>query len=192
MKAGHPQAGQVRTIPRFGVVFDVEVEADTVEPRLRLRAEAQRHARRNGIENFTIKNLHVGKVFHRDGVAILPARWWESALSLRRYLDLTTPLQQAVGNGIEIPKDFDLPLATVTSRYRDGDEHGWDTEFGIIHREFPADLLGIRRSMEAEGQMNPVLLGSDGRVWDGHKRLAAATDLGWKTVKVTYPEWDDD
>lgn len=77
-----------------------------------------------------------------------------------------------------------LPLATVLRDYRDGDEHGWDVEFAYLRDEHADRLLDLRRQIETEGITTPVLLGSNGRVWDGHHRLCVAHDLSLTSVPV--------
>lgn len=45
----------------------------------------------------------------------------------------------------------------------------------------------IIQKMQTEGWFgDPVLLGNDGRVWDGHHRLLAAVALGLEDIPVEY------
>ena len=45
----------------------------------------------------------------------------------------------------------------------------------------------VRASIEADGIVEPVLLGDDGRVWDGHHRVCIALELGLERVPVAFP-----
>lgn len=84
-----------------------------------------------------------------------------------------------------------MPLADVLRDYRDGDEIGWAEEFNYL-RASPEhrDRLGrLPLSVVEHGIREPILLGYDGRVWDGHHRLCVADALGIAEVPVetTYP-----
>src|SRR5262245_5720595 len=47
--------------------------------------------------------------------------------------------------------------------------------------------------MDAEGQLEPVVLSTDHVLISGHRRRAAALKLGWKTLKArTYAIHSDD
>lgn len=87
----------------------------------------------------------------------------------------------------EIAEVQQMPLADLLRDYRDGDEHGWDTEFAYLRRNHADRLRRLNHSVAVEGIREPILLGNDGRVWDGHHRLCSAHDLGLATVPVTYP-----
>lgn len=63
------------------------------------------------------------------------------------------------------------------ARYRDGDGHGWEAEFAWL-RTHHADRLAQLRTACRDGIPDPVEVGPDGRVWDGHHRLTIAKDLG--------------
>jgi hypothetical protein len=79
-----------------------------------------------------------------------------------------------------------MPLAKVLRDFRDGDEHGWDTEFRYLRKEHGDSLAALSRSVRESGICEPIHLGSDGRVWDGHHRLCVATDLGLRDVPVRF------
>ena len=76
-----------------------------------------------------------------------------------------------------------LPIETIPIAHIARDAPGWDT---FLLRRRPGKL-GMRASLEAHGQLAPVLLhatvpgGADDtlRVVDGFARIAAARDLGW-------------
>lgn len=81
-------------------------------------------------------------------------------------------------------------LADVLSQYRDGDElsDGWTEEFDWLRQEHPSRLADLRDSISRDGIKFPVLLGTDGRVWDGHHRLCVAVDLALESVPVIHAQ----
>jgi ParB-like chromosome segregation protein Spo0J len=74
----------------------------------------------------------------------------------------------------------------LIAHYRDGDERGWDEEFAWLRAHHAERLATIRETATVQGILEPVLLGADGRVWDGHHRLCVAIDLGLPTIPVRY------
>jgi hypothetical protein len=76
-------------------------------------------------------------------------------------------------------------LETLLSDFRDGDEVGWDAEFDFLEAEHRERLDELEALVRAEGMRDPILLGDDGRVRDGHHRLAVARRLGLQVVPVT-------
>jgi DNA modification methylase len=55
------------------------------------------------------------------------------------------------------------------------------------------DVAAIRRSLEAHGQYRPLVVNRrTGEVLAGNHTLAAALELGWSDVAVTYVDVDDD
>ena len=88
----------------------------------------------------------------------------------------------------DAPALTEMPLAQVVEFWRPG-SHDWtwvDEYADIVARpETPA----IRKRVQEEGigfldRVAPILLGSDGRVWDGHHRICIALELGIGTVNV--------
>jgi hypothetical protein len=78
-----------------------------------------------------------------------------------------------------------LPPEFIFTTYRNGDGNGWDEEFewiGTCH--YPRKLIA---DIAVNGIREPILLGDDGRVWDGHHRLYAAMVLGLEEVPTTRP-----
>lgn len=66
------------------------------------------------------------------------------------------------------------------------DRWTWDDEREWLwhcHREQMADLIA---DISANGIKEPVLLGDDGRVWDGHHRICAAMELGLDEVPIVH------
>lgn len=80
------------------------------------------------------------------------------------------------------------PLERVLTEFRPGSyPEPWDWQmehddlwFGISARRMDA----LATSMQEEGQRDPILLGTDGRVWDGHHRVCVAMRLGIEKVLV--------
>lgn len=79
-----------------------------------------------------------------------------------------------------------VPLAALLQVVRDGDEHGWSVEFDRLWSEQQGYMDMLATSIQQDGIRMPILIGSDGRVWDGHHRLAVADRLGLEAVPV---EW---
>lgn len=74
----------------------------------------------------------------------------------------------------------------ILDLYRTGDEHSWAQEFAYLAAVHGEDVQNLADSIAECGMRVPILLGSDGRVWDGHHRLAVAYGLGIDLVPVTY------
>lgn len=70
--------------------------------------------------------------------------------------------------------------------YRDGNERGWANEFNYLEAEHTDRIIELEASVRESGIHDPIILGSDGRVWDGHHRLCVAERLGMKTVPVWF------
>jgi hypothetical protein len=77
-----------------------------------------------------------------------------------------------------------MQVLDILRHYRDGDEYGWDTEFDMLRSEHGERLYEIARTAHRDGIREPILLGNDGRVWDGHHRLCVAVDFGIVRVPV--------
>lgn len=77
-----------------------------------------------------------------------------------------------------------LPLAAVLAGWKDGDERGWQAEFDYLWSEHTGRMDMLTTSIQETGIREPIHLGSDGRVWDGHHRLAAADRLALSHVPV--------
>jgi hypothetical protein len=81
-----------------------------------------------------------------------------------------------------------LPLKSVLAGWRDGDERegGWEEEFRFLRTEHFEHLMEVTQSIIRGGICEPIMLGSDGRVWDGHHRLCAAQALYLEYVPVAF------
>lgn len=73
---------------------------------------------------------------------------------------------------------------TLIAEFRDGDEHGWDTEFEYLETHHAEKIEALVESVKRHGILEPVLLGNDGRVWDGHHRITAAWLAGVTMIPV--------
>lgn len=74
--------------------------------------------------------------------------------------------------------------ADILTDYQPGDEHGWATEFAYLATHHGPKLRKLRKSIAKRGIRIPLLLGNDGRLWDGHHRLLVAVGLGISFVPV--------
>lgn len=80
----------------------------------------------------------------------------------------------------------EVPIATVLNSYRPGSgDWTWACEFAEIGCR--DDLTELVNDIKANGIREPILLGNDGRVWDGHHRVMVAVALDIKFVPVTWP-----
>lgn len=79
-----------------------------------------------------------------------------------------------------------VPLTSLLQVFRDGDERGWAAESFRLWRKQPMYMMQLLRRIRQEGIREPILLGTDGRVWDGHHRLAVARVLRLTTVPVVF------
>lgn len=81
-----------------------------------------------------------------------------------------------------------LPTETVLTQWRPGSgDWDWPTEFAdIVQEDDGATIAGLIGHIAKNGMLKPILLGDDGRVWDGHHRLLAARILGIADVPVEY------
>lgn len=66
-----------------------------------------------------------------------------------------------------------------------GDGQAWAEELAFLWTTLRHRVLDVMDSVLAEGFREPILLGRDGRLWDGHHRLAVALALDLE-VPVTY------
>ncbi|WP_217181568.1 ParB N-terminal domain-containing protein [Streptomyces sp. AC495_CC817] len=60
----------------------------------------------------------------------------------------------------------------------------WAEEYDSLIRE--PETQALLASIRTEGIREPVLLGNDGRVWDGHHRIVAAMHLELDTIPVEF------
>lgn len=80
-------------------------------------------------------------------------------------------------------------LARVLDTYRPGSrEHDWADEFYELVTRDPDRMRDLIASIETDGILEPIILGDDGRVWDGHHRITAAKLLNMRTIPIVYAE----
>lgn len=97
-----------------------------------------------------------------------------------------------VGEGRRVRLDALLNVFSVGS----GD-WPWTEEYDNLIDQ--ADTRKLLERIRVEGIREPILLGNDGRVWDGHHRIVIAMHLGLDSVPVEFsgspvvpeePEWE--
>ena len=66
----------------------------------------------------------------------------------------------------------------VIRMYRDGDLITWKVELGFLWQEHTEKMLALLASVMVEGFKEPITIGNDGRIWDGHHRIGVALALG--------------
>ncbi len=81
-----------------------------------------------------------------------------------------------------------LSPESIMSAYMTGDENGWWEENLHLWRTQSHAMRELADSIEVHGVHEPVLLGDDGRVWDGHHRILIAAGLGLKSIPVLLAE----
>jgi len=70
-----------------------------------------------------------------------------------------------------------MPAKTLMGSYRPGsygDEWTWLDEKADLFSWDSEKMNELIQDLKVNGMMEPVLLGDDGRVWDGHHRIIAA------------------
>lgn len=77
----------------------------------------------------------------------------------------------------------------VVSCFRPGSrDWTWEDERDdLLYNDF-GRLAHIAQSLLSEGQWDPITIGSDGRVWDGHHRIVVAMVLGIPELLVDLPD----
>jgi len=79
------------------------------------------------------------------------------------------------------------PLKRVLAQVRCGSkEWGWEEEWADLDRRHTETgyLTTLEQDIRENGITDPVLIGADGRLWDGHHRLRIAVRLGIGYVPV--------
>lgn len=82
-----------------------------------------------------------------------------------------------------------MRLDDLLTRWRPGsqnDEWDWDDEYDWCWGHHQAAMADLVADIARNGIREPVLLGDDGRVWDGHHRIAAAIHLFLTEVPVVF------
>jgi len=89
-------------------------------------------------------------------------------------------------SAVDEPRTHMVPLAALLAVVRDGDELGWAEEFRRLWDVERSAMVKITASIRDWGIRKPICVGADGRVWDGHHRLAAAWRAGIVDVPVVW------
>lgn len=67
----------------------------------------------------------------------------------------------------------------LMTKYKVGSEEwSWEEEFSSIAEVHAQEMLNLMMDIKKNGFQVPVLLGDDGRIWDGHHRIFAAYLMG--------------
>jgi hypothetical protein len=84
------------------------------------------------------------------------------------------------------PPQIFMDLEVLMSKWAVGSaDWTWDEELAELEEGRGVTGMDmLRTSIQETGMKNPILLGNDGRVWDGHHRIAAARSLGIREVPV--------
>lgn len=76
----------------------------------------------------------------------------------------------------------------LISSFEDGNEHGWHEELQFLWFEDRERTLELLDAVGKVGRIvEPVVIGADQRVWDGHHRVAVALALSLP-VPVVFTE----
>ena len=111
---------------------------------------------------------------------------WDSCDEQPTWRDLARAALEAIrpteGNPAAEREGWkEMPLSELLAEVRDGDEVGWTLAARSLNSYTMANL---RESIAQNGQREPVHIGSDGRLWDGHHRVETLRLLGAQTILV--------
>lgn len=81
-----------------------------------------------------------------------------------------------------------MNLGYLIRNYTPGDGHTWADEFRWLEAHNGSKLLKLKSDIFVNGIREPILLGDDGRIWDGHHRIWVAQLLGIKEVPVEHAQ----
>lgn len=90
-----------------------------------------------------------------------------------------------------MPEHDEMSIQEIFTTYQDGDGIGWPGALAWVRTYHAAKIASLTIDIAANGFEEPIYLDSDGRVWDGHHRLAVAEALNWKHVPVAHAEGDE-
>ncbi|MFJ9420748.1 ParB N-terminal domain-containing protein [Streptomyces sp. NPDC101249] len=104
----------------------------------------------------------------------------------RAEAELRRLAAEAGGPDTEARPDVQVwPLARVLAEVRCGSEDWpWEQEWADLDEHHADRLAKLEAGIRERGITRPVLIGSDGRLWDGHHRLRIAVRLGIDHVPV--------
>lgn len=82
-----------------------------------------------------------------------------------------------------------MKLDGILDNFTPGDEDtAWSEEFRWIIENDTASTTRLLADIDDNGMRIPILLGDDGRVWNGHHRLLVARILCLTEVPVVHAE----
>lgn len=82
-----------------------------------------------------------------------------------------------------------LPLREVMLKWRPGSfDHTWEEEILDLFCRDTIHMAELIIDIRKNGMRDPVLLGNDGRMWDGHHRTAVYYLLGQDLIAIEYGE----
>jgi ParB-like chromosome segregation protein Spo0J len=82
----------------------------------------------------------------------------------------------------------EMSLQEILTTYQDGDGIGWPAALAWVRTYHATKIAELTIDVANRGFQEPISLGTDGRVWDGHHRLAVAEALGWKHLPILHAE----
>jgi hypothetical protein len=72
----------------------------------------------------------------------------------------------------------EIDNAAVMTVVDPGNEGPWGEELALLWTALRNEMAALLDSVVADGFRDPILIGDDGRLWDGHHRLAMELALG--------------
>lgn len=91
-----------------------------------------------------------------------------------------------------VDKNGLMDLRYLLTNFTDGDGLGWPAEFTWLRTFDHRIIADLTVSIAREGFKEPIQLGTDGRIWDGHHRLCVAESLYWRRIPVEFAADDYD
>ncbi|MFE5790632.1 ParB N-terminal domain-containing protein [Rhodococcus erythropolis] len=82
------------------------------------------------------------------------------------------------------PSSYLYHPRNILGDVRTGDEHSWADEFRFLWTHDRDKMLALLDSVLTDGIREPVVIGEDGRLHDGHHRMAAAIALQLGPIEV--------
>jgi len=84
-----------------------------------------------------------------------------------------------------------MTAGEVMAMVSPGDGCPWPDELRDLWTACPGDMLVLLEDVAKVGIQEPIVIGPDGRLWDGHHRLAAALALAIPVPARIVPAADD-
>ena len=81
-----------------------------------------------------------------------------------------------------------VPLGCLLAVYAPGDFDTWKQQIADLEEHHAERLATLAEQILADGITTPILLGTDGRIWDGHHRITVAYRRGIEFVPVNFIE----